>query len=131
MGDYPWAAYFKYQDDRGVWQCTASLISSKYLLTAAHCTNTAKNIRSGTVRLGIVDYENDGGVEVNVKSWHPHEKYDFPNDDSPHDISVLKVVFRHPKVVFIGPGSLRGFLINNYAEEAGDIYSGIPCVVVH
>lgn len=99
LGDYPWVAFFNstYTYEWNV--CTASLISPRFALTAAHCTDPRK-IKSGAIKLGTTDYYGDG-VEVRVKKWYPHEGYQMGNEDSTNDISLLevKIIFQKLKIM--------------------------------
>lgn len=82
-GDYPWFAY----SNAG---CGASLISSKHILTAAHCAS-AFEVRS-SVRVGAVcnEHENNCGEyfeTFKVAKQHVHPDYCVMT--STHDTAVI------------------------------------------
>ncbi|KAL4704913.1 hypothetical protein ACJJTC_005701 [Scirpophaga incertulas] len=68
IDDYPWLALLEYQVGNTLQTyCGGSLISGKYVLTAAHCV-VARNHKLQSVRLGEYDIENEGRDSVNVAS---------------------------------------------------------------
>ncbi|KAG5679646.1 hypothetical protein PVAND_009203 [Polypedilum vanderplanki] len=91
-GDWPWlAAIFLHGPKRTEFWCGGSLIGTKYILTAAHCSRDARQrpfaARQFTVRLGdvdlSVDHEPSDPVTYKVKEIRAHPRFSrvgFYND---------------------------------------------------
>ncbi|XP_017773893.1 PREDICTED: trypsin-2-like [Nicrophorus vespilloides] len=97
--------------------CGGSIVSSKYVVTAAHCTNgfsySSFSINAGSSNL------NSGGVNIAVKKILPHPK--FNSDTMDYDISVLELDSPLP----FGSGIQAVSLPNN--DEAATVGADAIC----
>ncbi|KAL1403396.1 hypothetical protein pipiens_005695 [Culex pipiens pipiens] len=92
VGQWPWmAAIFLHGPKRTEFWCGGSLVGTKYILTAAHCTRDSRQrpfaARQFTVRLGDIDLSTDGEpsapVTFRVTEVRAHPKFSrvgFYND---------------------------------------------------
>lgn len=72
----------------GMHTCGCNIISSNFLLTAAHCTYGA-SASMFTVRLGT-SFQSSGGEMIYVKSIMQHKQFDYRSVD--FDYSILELV---------------------------------------
>ncbi|KAH8243062.1 hypothetical protein KR032_004139, partial [Drosophila birchii] len=88
-GQYPWLARIAYRNrssGRISFRCSGSLISSNYIVTAAHCVvNLVSNLELSHVRLGDADASN--ALAISQVLVHPN--YDQPRYSN--DIALLRL----------------------------------------
>ncbi|XP_047000591.1 trypsin alpha-like [Schistocerca americana] len=82
ISQYPWQLYFTISS----YWCGASIISSNWALSAAHCVKGA-SINSMQLRAGS-SVRGSGGTVHSIANCHMHESY---GDNDDYDIAVLQV----------------------------------------
>ncbi|CAH2045487.1 unnamed protein product, partial [Iphiclides podalirius] len=117
LDEHPWLVLIRYDKPKG-WgfYCAGVLITSRHVLTAAHCLKGAdlpSTWKLTQVRLGEwnISSERDclerdcttGIIDVEVAEQIPHEAYDKSDDHQQNDIAILKLARDVPFNDFIRP----------------------------
>ncbi|CAK1547622.1 unnamed protein product [Leptosia nina] len=120
IDQYPWLALIEYSNER--WICGGSLISRRWVLTAAHClvTEDMKSRNAQSVRLGDYNITNPGidcvevegggvdcitepvSIKIDITILHPEYK-SVKTIVEPNDIALLRLQELAPYNDFIRP----------------------------
>nr|XP_023023062.1 complement C1r subcomponent-like [Leptinotarsa decemlineata] len=107
-GEFPFMAAIGFNTTDQPWRCGGTLISERYVLTAAHCTFTSDAGPPSVVRLGELDLSTDkDGSEhrdyaVSKVVLHPEYEYPWKYND----IALLKTYSKVIFTKFIRPACL-------------------------
>lgn len=93
-GAWPWIAalgYRTFENPETAWHCGGTIISDKYILTAAHCLKPKHpEFILHKVKLGGNDLTNDSdGFEISIDTVIPHPNYTFTKSNN--DIGLIKL----------------------------------------
>jgi len=115
VDEFPWAALLEYRAKRSsqtTYACGGSLISSRYVITAAHCINVG-DWELFSVRLGEWDLESDVDcyqddcadppIDVPVEQKIRHEGYDPKDGNTANDIALLRLAQPVKSTYFVKP----------------------------
>lgn len=104
LDEFPWTALIRYRRPNGklTFNCGASIISPRYVITAAHCFNPRVGYQAEGVRLGEHTISNEGKdckgtecadlpVDRNIEKIIVHEEYDANSKNQLNDIALVRL----------------------------------------
>ncbi|KAL1023076.1 hypothetical protein UPYG_G00036140 [Umbra pygmaea] len=110
-GEWPWIGSLQYQR---LHRCGATLIHSKWLLTAAHCFKSDSSPGGWSVSLGSVLRSGVGALVIPIQRIIVHPGFNSTNMD--HDVALLEVAVPAPRSYTIQsvclPSPVHSFLMN-------------------
>ncbi|GAB0098079.1 trypsin [Sergentomyia squamirostris] len=100
--DYPYQVSVQ-KNDRHI--CGGSVISSYFVLTAAHCTNNflSSVLKRYSVRVGST-YQNSGGTVFRIARIHQNKNYPYTND---YDVSLLELENSLTPLMLASPSTVK------------------------
>ncbi|XP_066551717.1 transmembrane protease serine 9 [Amia ocellicauda] len=100
-GEWPWMASLQFQRTH---RCGATLIHSKWLLTAAHCFSNQLSPNSWTASLGSLLYLGKEVIVIPVRRIILHPNYNIT--DMNFDVALLELAVPAPRTPTIRPACL-------------------------
>ncbi|XP_069041976.1 transmembrane protease serine 9 [Lepisosteus oculatus] len=100
-GEWPWMSSVQFQRSH---RCGATLVHSKWLLTAAHCFNNQLTPNSWTASLGSLLPSGKGGIAIPLRRIILHPAYNSTTMD--FDVALLELSVPAPRTSAVRPACL-------------------------
>lgn len=84
---FPWLVFLRVRYRSVVTRCAGSIITSRHILTAGHCTIWTNNQKATSIVMLYGASEFSAGTKVIVKHFYRHENFDFQTFKN--DLAVL------------------------------------------
>ncbi|XP_034114371.2 serine protease grass-like [Drosophila albomicans] len=132
--EFPWMALLKYEKAGRPFLCGGSLITDRFVLTAAHCTTTSFELVA--VRLGEhdLDTEDGGEIEYGIEDIRTHPNYEHGSIN--YDIALIKLdrivveLFIEPICLPINVSQDLKYNENLYIAGWGKTEDGVPSPIL-
>lgn len=123
-GEFPFMAALGFYVENSIdWRCGGTLISERFIVTAAHCTDSRDAGPPRVVRLGEIDLTKSAGkrsrFDFDVANIITHPDYNFPLRYN--DIALLKLNKNVRFTEYVRPACLY---TNPYVEQTQSIATG-------
>ncbi|XP_031621883.1 uncharacterized protein LOC116339921 [Contarinia nasturtii] len=114
-GEFPWMAALGYLNlNYNIsFDCGATIVSNRFLLTAAHCTKEQR--KPVVARLGIVKLDDEAAVNYQIKTIIRHPNY--TSETETNDIALLQV----SKLIRFTPAIQPATLEMDILDEDNDV----------
>ncbi|KAL3227541.1 hypothetical protein MRX96_004237 [Rhipicephalus microplus] len=84
---FPWLVFLRVRYRSVVTRCAGSIITSRHILTAGHCTIWTNNQKATSIVMMYGASEFSAGTKVIVKHFYRHENFDFQTFKN--DLAIL------------------------------------------
>ncbi|XP_062543595.1 serine protease Hayan-like isoform X2 [Armigeres subalbatus] len=91
--EFPFMALLMYSNPE--FRCGASLVSDRFLLTAAHCIRNREQMVPESVMLGTIEADDPGATIIRINRTFVHENYKAKTKQN--DIAIIRIIYQKRK----------------------------------